>query len=119
MTQPDQAMNLETKIAGAQGVYDDFLHTFEAFKQANDARLEEIEKRMSADVVTEEKVDRINAHLAEQKQALDQLALKARRPHLAGPGEDRSAQAEEQKAAFEAYVRQGEAGPLRALEAKR
>ncbi|MEM8648193.1 MAG: phage major capsid protein [Pseudomonadota bacterium] len=118
MTQTDHSLNLETKVAGAQGAYDDFLNTFEAFKEANDARLEEIERRMSADVVTEEKVDRINAHLAEQKRALDQLTLKAHRPPLGGTGEARSAQAEEHKAAFETYVRQGEAGPLRGLEAK-
>ncbi len=125
MTQTDQASGLETKIAGADvlpagsvGTYDDFLSAFEAFKQANDQRLGEIEKRMSADVVTSDKVERINAHLDAQKRALDQLTLKARRPHLGGELETGAPEAQEHKQAFEAYVRKGDPSALRGLEAK-
>ena len=46
---------LETKVA-----FGDMMQAFEAFKEANDERLAQIEARMSADVVTAEKVDRIN-----------------------------------------------------------
>lgn len=125
MTHTDQLPSLETKIAGADlasagsvGAYDDFLSAFEAFKQANDERLGEIEKRMSADVVTIDKVDRINAHLDAQKRALDQLTLKARRPHLGAGSEAGTMQADEHARAFEAYVRKGSTGALGALEAK-
>jgi HK97 family phage major capsid protein len=86
----------------------DFLGAFEAFKEANDERLEQIEKRMTADVVTVEKVERIN-------KALDDLTLKMKRPQL-GAGE--KPQPTEHKKAFEAYVRKGETHGLFDLEAK-
>jgi predicted phage gp36 major capsid-like protein len=71
----DFATPLEMKVA-AGAAQDDVLIAFEAFKDANDERLAQIEKRMSADVVTAEKVDRIS-------RAIDELTLKARRPLLA------------------------------------
>ena len=51
---------LETKVANPAADYDDVLGAFEAFKEANDERLAQIEKRQSADVLTSEKVERIN-----------------------------------------------------------
>jgi len=75
-------MELESKaltnpdIASA---FDEFLRAFEAFKSANDERLGQLEKR-SADVVTEDKVDRINKALDDHKRALDELTLAAARP---------------------------------------
>ena len=103
----DANTGLETKVLNGDPM-GDFLNAFEAFKDANDERLEQIEKRMSADVVTVEKVERIN-------KALDDLALKMKRPHLGGAGND---QPTEHKKAFEAYVRKGETHGLFALEAK-
>ena len=57
-------MEYETKTATPEikSAFDDFLSAFEQFKQANDDRLTQLERR-SADVVTEEKVDRINKAL--------------------------------------------------------
>jgi HK97 family phage major capsid protein len=104
---------LETKVA-----FGDMMQAFEAFKQANDERLAEIEARMSADVVTTEKVERINRAVDEAKARLDELTLKARRPQLAGEGEPQAGAAREHKQAFESYVRKGEAQGLTALEAK-
>ena len=63
---------LETKVA-----FGDMMQAFEAFKDANDERLGEIEKRMSADVVTAEKVDRINRAVDEAKARLDELTVGA------------------------------------------
>ena len=103
----DANTGLETKVLNGDPM-GDFLNAFEAFKDANDERLEQIEKRMSADVVTVEKVERIN-------KALDDLALKMKRPHLGGAGND---QPTEHKKAFEAYVRKGETHGLFDLEAK-
>jgi HK97 family phage major capsid protein len=98
---------LETKVASATS-YDDTFMAFEAFKEANDERLDQIEKRMSADIVTTEKVDRIN-------KALDDLILKSRRPTLAA---DAKTEPTEHKRAFDIYVRKGESTGLSAIEAK-
>lgn len=49
---------LETKM-----VSDDFAATFAAFRDANDERLSEIEKKSSADPLLEAKVDRLNKRL--------------------------------------------------------
>ncbi len=100
--------NLETKVAMANTSYDDVLTAFESFKDANDDRLEQIEKRMSADVITTEKVDRIN-------KALDDLILKSRRPAL---GAETKAEPTEHKRAFDTYVRKGESNGLAAIESK-
>lgn len=97
--------------------FDDFMEAFEAFREANDQRLHEIEQKMSADVVTRDKVDRINRAIDEQKKVLDELALKKARPALGHRGDDTPENAEH-KAAFDAYIRRGDEAGLRELEAK-
>ncbi|MBN9557816.1 MAG: phage major capsid protein [Alphaproteobacteria bacterium] len=117
-----ETKSLETKDAAntreIKEAFADFLSAFDAFKQANDARLQEIEKR-GADVVTDEKVDRINRTLDEQKHAIDELMLAAARPTLGGEykaaPDDRL---RERKAAFDRYVRKGDAAGFAALELK-
>ena len=109
---------LELKSADdLDGAFDTFMRGFEAFKQANDERLGEIERKLSADIVTVDKVERINRALDEQKRAVDQLVLKGRRPALGGEA-PRSVAALEHKAAFEAYVRAGNEEPIRRFEEK-
>ncbi len=105
-----KAINPEIKTA-----FDEFLSAFEAFKAANDDRLAELERR-SADVVTEEKVDRINAALGEQKRALDELTLAAARPAIATERKTASG-TRESKAAFERYMRAGDASGILELKA--
>ena len=110
-------MDLETKAItpDIRNAFDDFLSAFEAFKQANDERLAQLETR-SADVVTEEKVDRINRALDEHKRVLDELTLSAARPAVGG--EKKSApRPSEQKTAFERYVRAGDASGLLEMKA--
>ena len=97
--------------------FTDFMRAFDAFKESNDERLRELERRSSADIVTTEKVDRLNRALDETKRVVDDLALKAARPHLGGPA-PRSGAALRHKAAFDAYVRTGDAAGLRDLESK-
>jgi HK97 family phage major capsid protein len=97
--------------------YDELLQAFEGFKETNDERLSQIERRMAADVVTTDKLDRINRALDDYKSTVDQLVLKASRPHRGGGG-PRSGAASEHKCAFETYMRRGEAVDLRRLEEK-
>ena len=110
----------ETKSAEATAAFEDFMRAFDAFKEANDERLGEIERKVAADVVTVDKVDRINRALDEQKRAMDQILVRNRRPPLGGgsvrtlPGHF----AIEHKAAFESYVRGGSEDGLRAMEQK-
>jgi len=96
---------------------DEFLTAFEAFKEANDERLKELERRSSADVVSEEKVERINAALDLHQRKVDELALKLARPALDGHGAPPQLRSAHQKA-FHGYVRKGDERELRALEAK-
>jgi HK97 family phage major capsid protein len=101
--------------------FEEFMEAFEAFKDVNDRRLGEIEQKLTADVVTRDKMERVNRAVDEQKKLLDQLVLKKARPPLGsaqGLGRELSPEAEEHKAAFDAYVRRGEDGGLRELEAK-
>jgi len=105
-------MELETKAVTPEirDSFDEFLRAFESFKGANDERLTALERR-SADVVTDEKVERINRALDEQKRVLDDLTLAASRPALGG---ERKSPREtiERKAAFDRYVRKGDSGGL-------
>ena len=60
---------IETKSANPDDLataFDGFMRAFEAFKDGNDERLAQLEQRMSADVVTTDKVDRINRALTSQ-----------------------------------------------------
>jgi len=97
--------------------FDGFMGAFEAFKDANDIRLDEIERKLSADVVSSEKVERINKAIDEQKRALDQVLIRKARPGL-GRGEASSFETMEHKAAFEAYIRRGDENGLRDIESK-
>lgn len=96
--------------------FDDFMTAFESFRDANDERLSEIEKKLSADVVTRDKVERINKAIDDHARQIDQLVLKKLRPPLGRGGQNLDAG--EHKAAFEAYIRRGDEGGLRELEAK-
>lgn len=112
----------ETKAAGdgeLGAAFADFMGAFEVFKETNDRRLDELERRSAGDVVTLEKLDRVDRALDAHKARVDELVLKARRPVLGGEGAAiRSGVALEHKAAFEAYVRGGRDHDLKALETK-
>lgn len=119
-TRPPETKAGSPEIAAA---YDGLMGTFEAFKEMNERRLGELERRSSADVVTVEAIGRLDAALDEQRRRVDELTLKARRPALGGGdgrggGEAEEAGRREHKAAFEAYVRGGREEALRGLEAK-
>jgi HK97 family phage major capsid protein len=100
----------------AQDVYDAMMRTFEEFKSENDGRLKAVEQRRG-DVVSDEKLARIDASLTAHQQRLDEISLNRARPALEGRGV-KDASAREHKSAFDDYVRSGEAAGLRALEMK-
>ena len=116
-------MDIDTGLEIKAGVphdavvtHGEMMRAFEAFKDANDERLD----RRDTDVVLEEKLARIGATIDAQARRIDEITLKAARPAL---GQESNvarvrAGAPEHKAAFDAYVRTGEAGGLRALEVK-
>jgi len=119
----DTAPEHKSGISSAQrGEHDAIMAMFEEFKASNDERLAAVGRR--ADVLLDEKVDRINGALDAQMKRIDDLALKSARPVLEGTRRENGrsrfsdASAREHKSAFDAYVRQGESGGLRAMETK-
>jgi HK97 family phage major capsid protein len=115
----DTSLELKSTGDDVNQAFAEFSRAFEAFRETNDDRIGQIESRMSSDVLTEEKLGRIEQALDSTKARVDSLSLKARRPAL---GEAESKQSDtvsrEHKAAFNTYMRTGEATQLKSLEAK-
>ena len=112
---------VETKAVSDDiaSAFEDFARAFEAFKDTNNTRLSEIETRLTSDVVTDEKLARIDTALDDAKRRLDRLALDRSRPPLGGSADTpRDPAQAEHKTAFHAYVRSGEATGLKRLEEK-
>jgi len=107
----DGASGLENKAGqGIDTMFGEFMTAFEEFRRSNDARLAELERRGAADVLTEEKVERLNAALDTAKAAMDRASLERARPRLEGGRPDAG---DEYKDAFAAYVKRGEEKALR------
>jgi len=87
------------------GLLAELMGAFEEFKRTNDDRLAELERRGAADVLTEEKLGRLNAALDGAKAAMDRVALERSRPPLEA---GRPEAGDEYKEAFSAYVKRGE-----------
>lgn len=100
-------MTKETKMAApsaeTRAALSEVLCAFEAFKDANDRRLNEIEAKSSADPLLTEKVARIDQALTEAKSRLDRLSLDAARPGL-----EAGRPSSERKAAWDGYMRSGQ-----------
>ena len=76
---------------------------------------------MSVDVVTQEKLERLNQAVEEGQQKMDHILLKSRRPSLSSSNQEGAGKlplALEHKSAFERYVRSGETQNLTAFEQK-
>ena len=106
----------ETKSVDADvsAAFEDFMSAFEHYKQTNEQRLAEIERRGGADVLSEEKMARMDAALDEQKRTIDALLLNRARPELGRGGGAPGAV----RQAFDAYVRRGDEAGLRQTELK-
>ncbi len=99
----------------AREVVREMMVAFEAFKDANDARLNEVERKAfqnskSADALLEEKVARIDQALVGAQAKLDRMMAQVRRPVL-GEGVEVSS-APEAKAAFDGYLKTGSVAGL-------
>jgi HK97 family phage major capsid protein len=105
MDRTDDSFEIKASAGGDAGLFAQFSSAFEEFKRTNDQRLNEIEKRGSADGLLEGKLDRLNAVLDGQKSAMDRALADRARPLLeAKAGQFDS----EYKEAFSAYVKRGE-----------
>jgi len=114
-----ETRSLETKAGGSVGAaFEEFMRAFEAYKDTNDERLADLERRSSADPLIDDKLARIDRALDETKRVADRLAVKAQRPHLGGEGAFEIAAVREHRRAFDEYVRKGETANLARLEAK-
>ncbi len=104
----------------ATAAFDDFMHAFEDFKDTNDHRLRELENKMTNDVITEEKLKRLNETITNNQKKIDDLLLKARRPNYDHQSDGAQAGSIicEHKSAFETYMRRGETQNLRSFEEK-
>src|SRR5690606_34143309 len=61
--------------------FEDFSRQFAAYQEANDSRLKSLEKRQ-ADVLSDERLARIDAALDESRRRHDRALLDSRRPQL-------------------------------------
>jgi HK97 family phage major capsid protein len=106
----------ETKQAAgtpeARAAMHEMMAAFEAFKGANDARLDEIERKSSADALLEEKVARIDQAVASAQARLDRVVSEGRRPELGlAPSVSFAATSPmtgEEKSAFDGYLKTGQ-----------
>ncbi|MFW6412676.1 MAG: phage major capsid protein [Oceanicaulis sp.] len=87
-------MTRETKMvapsAEARAATHELLAAFESYKEANDRRLDEIEKKRGADPLLDEKLARIDQALNRTQDRLDRIVIEQSRPAL-GAGERKSA----------------------------
>ena len=94
-------------------------NAWEQFKQINDTRLSEIERKGSADGLYEEHLSNINMALDNYRSRLDTIETAYNRPVL---GDDmsnkKSASNGEYSKAFRNYLRKGMEGGLEALQTK-
>ena len=118
---PNPGAAPENKSGGPDvtAAFEEFNRAFAAFRETNDERLHQMEKRQGADPLTSEKLARIDTELDANKRRWDDLSLAGARPKLGGgakSADDFSAR--EHKAAFNSYVRGGDSAGLKAIEAK-
>lgn len=94
-------------------------HAWEQFKQVNDQRLKDIERKGNADPLYLEHLQRIGDALDNQKRRMDRLETAGARPVMDGSGAKSAFEdASEYKQAFTHYLRKGFEGDLEQLQLK-
>jgi len=101
-----------TQTKEMKSVQADFASTFQAFKTANDERLDALEQKQGDSLLTD-KVDRINAALDAQSKRIENLAISGARPAMGG-----AVMNTEAKSAWSSYIRTGDGSELASLEGK-
>ena len=96
----------------ARAAMHEMMAAFEACKGANDARLDEIEKKASADALLEEKVARIDQAVAQAQARMDRVLSESRRPVLEADGPSTASRSPspfhgEEKSAWDGYMKSG------------
>jgi HK97 family phage major capsid protein len=113
MTETTERLEIKAAAGAAAGdvggMFSEFMSAFEEFKQTNEGRLKELERRGAADVVTSEKLERLNAVLDGAKATIDRQMVERAKPQLEG---GRAEAGDEYKDAFAAYVKRGETKAL-------
>ncbi len=98
---------VKTVNTSAKALAAEMMATFEAYKQANDERLAEIESKSSADTLLDEKLRKLDKRI-------DYLSLKSARP----PESEAAPETREQNAAWSRYLRNGDESGLARLDTK-
>lgn len=91
---------------------------WEQFKQINDARLRDIERKGHADPLHDQHLDTISTALDHYKQRLDHIETACSRPHAGGEAESPGQGGGEYAKAFRLYLRKGMDAGLEALQTK-
>ena len=100
---PELETKMTPELKTAQA---DFATTFAAFRDANDARLAEIEAKSSADPLLSEKVERLNSALDAQTRRIENLALSGHMPRSGTEAKSAS------KSAWASFIRTGDGSAL-------
>jgi HK97 family phage major capsid protein len=107
--------NKMTDLLEIKGAAEELARSFEAFKESNDERLMQLEKK-GGDVLLDEKLDRINAEVTKLQDKVSGFSTALRRP--SGSKDIGVPEASEHKQAFLRYVTKGAEGGLSQLESK-
>lgn len=98
---------MKTVPTSAKALAAEMMATFEAYKQANDQRLEEIESKSSADTLIDDKLRKLDKRI-------DYLSLKSARP----PESEAAPETRAQNGAWSRYLRNGDESGLARLDTK-
>lgn len=93
-------------------------NAWEHFKQVNDERLRQIEKKGQADCLVMEELNKINNSIDEQKSKLEKLEISMSRPNFESKNFDYTPENLEHKKALNNYLKKGIDAPLMNLESK-
>lgn len=91
-------------------------NAWEHFKQVNDERLRQIEKKGSADGMVMEELNKINNSIDEQKSKLEKLEISMSRPSFESKSANFMPENLEHKKALNNYLKKGIDAPLASLE---
>ncbi len=95
-------MTLETKEA-----LENLTRSFEIFKSTNDERLAEIESKGQADILTEEKMDRLSKEMDRIQAKAKSLHAAQARPALSAKADQDAIKIEQKRQFFDGFIRKG------------